>query len=183
MVISSTGQYHTVWSCAKIESALPSPSMLLEMYPTCAPYADGSNPDELAIVLANLDGDTGVNAGAALNMSFGMALWLSVVIHAIGVEIYVSCSHKPPQHKTHTSNIHPAPPDSQRSPTPPPNQLPAPTRSRHAQPWLSGPDRRSSGRRGSVATGDQDATRQHRLLCQHPDPCYHRAREISSVGA
>jgi hypothetical protein len=92
MVISSTGEYYTVWTCAKIESALPEPSMLLEMYPTCAPYANGTNPTERAIVLANLDGETGVNAGAALGLTFGTALWLSVVIHAIGVEIYASSS-------------------------------------------------------------------------------------------
>jgi hypothetical protein len=90
VIISSTGEYYTVWSCAKIESALPKASLLSKLYPACEPYIDGSNLNEVAIVKANLDGETGANAGAALGMSFGMALWLATVIHAIGVEVYVS---------------------------------------------------------------------------------------------
>lgn len=29
-------------------------------------------------------------SGATLNLNFGMALWLALSLHAIGVEIYVS---------------------------------------------------------------------------------------------
>jgi hypothetical protein len=93
IIISSTGEYYSVWSCAKIESALPNASLLPKMYPACEPYINGSNLNEVAIVKANLDGETGVNAGTALSMSFGMAVWLATVIHAIGVEVYVS-SHR-----------------------------------------------------------------------------------------
>jgi hypothetical protein len=110
MIISSTGQYYAVWPCAKIESTLPSPSLLLKMYPACEPYANGSNLDEVAAVKANLDGETGVNAGASLNVSFGMALWLSVVIHAIGVEIYVSTTG--PSNLQGTTNNLPASSDT-----------------------------------------------------------------------
>lgn len=91
VIISRSGDYFAVWPCAKIESTLPDTSMLLSNYPGCAAYVDGTNVNELAIVKADLGGDTGANAGAALSMSFGMALWLSTVIHAIGVEVYVSC--------------------------------------------------------------------------------------------
>lgn len=90
VIISASGGYSVVWPCAKIESALSHSSMLISDYPACIAYANGTDPNGLAVVLANLDGETGVNAGAALNMSFGMALWLSVVLHAIGIEVYVS---------------------------------------------------------------------------------------------
>ncbi|KAF1914595.1 hypothetical protein BDU57DRAFT_588860 [Ampelomyces quisqualis] len=89
IIISKTREYYTVWSFAKIEFTLPSSSMLLLQYPTCSSYVNGSNPAQVAPVLAKLDGDTGVNAGAALNLSFGTGLWLAVVLHAIGVEIYL----------------------------------------------------------------------------------------------
>lgn len=92
MIISKSGDYFVVWSCAKIEATLPSPSMLLSSYPDCAAYANGAIPDQVAIVKADLGGETGVNSGAALGVSFGMALWLATVIHAIGVEVYVSDS-------------------------------------------------------------------------------------------
>jgi hypothetical protein len=93
IIISSSGEYYAVWTCAKIEATLPKPSMLLSKYPACAAYADGTNLNEVAAVKADLGGDTGANAGAALGMSFGMALWLAVAIHAIGVEIYVRHLH------------------------------------------------------------------------------------------
>jgi hypothetical protein len=89
MIISKTGAYYAVWTCAKIEATLPKASMLLSKYPGCAAYANGTNIYEVAAVKGDLDGDTGVNAGAALSMSFGAALWLALAIHAVGVEIYV----------------------------------------------------------------------------------------------
>jgi hypothetical protein len=88
-MIVSKGGYYQVWTCAKIEATLPKPSMLLSMYPACAAYANGTNANEVAVVKANLTGETGVNSGAGLGVSFGMALWLAVAIHAIGVEVYV----------------------------------------------------------------------------------------------
>jgi hypothetical protein len=95
VIISKSGGYYTVWSCAKIEATLPNASMLLSKYPACGAYANGSNPNEVAIVKADLDGDTGANAGAALGLSFGMAVWLATAVHAIGVEIYVSTLQAP----------------------------------------------------------------------------------------
>jgi hypothetical protein len=88
-MIVSKGGYYQVWTCAKIEATLPNPSMLLSKYPACAAYANGTDANEVAVVKANLTGDTGVNSGAGLGVSFGMSLWLAVSIHAIGVEVYV----------------------------------------------------------------------------------------------
>jgi hypothetical protein len=96
-IISATAEYYTVWDCAKIESALPVKAMLVPKYPACAAYAKGTDPSGHAMVLAKLGGATGVNAGAALNMTFGMALWLSTCIHAIGVEIYLHLTPKEAQ--------------------------------------------------------------------------------------
>tara|TARA_R110002003_G_scaffold154_2_gene13653 strand:- start:171 stop:542 length:372 start_codon:yes stop_codon:yes gene_type:complete len=88
-MIISKGGYYQVWTCAKIEATLPNPSMLLSKYPACAAYANGTDANEVAVVKANLTGDTGVNSGAGLGVSFGMALWLALAIHALGVEVYV----------------------------------------------------------------------------------------------
>lgn len=64
---------------------------LLSSYPACASYVDGSNLDQVAAVHANMNGESAANAGAALDLNFGMALWIAFAIHAIGIEIYVSC--------------------------------------------------------------------------------------------
>jgi hypothetical protein len=88
-VVSKKG-FYIVWPCAKIAATLTEGMNLVAEYPACASYADGSNLDQVSAVLADLGGGSSVNAGAALNVSFGMALWLAFAVHALGIEIYVS---------------------------------------------------------------------------------------------
>lgn len=79
-----------VWTCAKIAHTIGDNMDLVSAYPACASYADGSNLDQVSAVFADMDGMSAANAGAALDLNFGMALWLAFAIHAIGVEVYVS---------------------------------------------------------------------------------------------
>lgn len=60
------------------------------MYPECASYLDGSDPQQQAIVHANFSNGRSTEIGAALDLGFGMALWVATAMHAIGIEIYVS---------------------------------------------------------------------------------------------
>ena len=90
-LITSNQGYYAVWTCAKILSTYSEKNMgsLLEDYPVCESFASGSNPDQVAPVLASFAGNSSGGVGAALNLSFGMALWLALNIHAIGIEVYV----------------------------------------------------------------------------------------------
>lgn len=89
MIISGKGHY-VVWSCAKLAYTLDGDVDLVAAYPACASFADGSNVNQVAAVLADMNGASGANVGAAINTGSGMAMWLATSIHAIGVEIYVS---------------------------------------------------------------------------------------------
>lgn len=89
MLMSNKGHY-AVWSCAKIAATISKDMDLVLAYPACASYADGSNLDQVSAVLADMGGASAANAGAALNVNFGMALWLAFAVHAVGVEVYVS---------------------------------------------------------------------------------------------
>lgn len=60
----------------------------LETYPECASYLNGSDPLQQAVVHANFGGHP-TEIGAALDMCFGMALWVAFIMHAVGVEVYV----------------------------------------------------------------------------------------------
>lgn len=91
VIISNNGHY-AVWSCAKIAATISKDTDLVSTYPACASFVDGSNLDQVSAVLADMGGSSPVNAGAALNLSFGMALWLAFAIHVVGVEVYVSFS-------------------------------------------------------------------------------------------
>ncbi|KAF2996714.1 hypothetical protein E8E13_005701 [Curvularia kusanoi] len=90
-LITSNSGYYAVWTCAKILSTYSDKSMgaLLEDYPSCEPFANGSNPEQVAPVSAGFSGGSSANVGAALNISFGAALWLAFNLHALGVEIYL----------------------------------------------------------------------------------------------
>jgi hypothetical protein len=88
--ISSINSYYTSWPCAKIAFVMKSDARTLAAYPGCASYLDGTNPWQEAVVHADFKGEHATEIGAALNMNFGMALWVALIIHAVGVEIYVS---------------------------------------------------------------------------------------------
>jgi hypothetical protein len=90
-IISQMNSYYTVWPCAKILSAYGNAvPAVMKFYPECAAYLNGTSPLQQVTVHASMNAGTPVAAGAALNVSFGMALWVATVIHAVGVEIYVS---------------------------------------------------------------------------------------------
>ena len=88
-IVSSAGSYSAVWPCAKIAYALRSNETMLSLYPSCGSYFDGTNPWQEAAVHADMAGKV-EEVGAALNVSFGMACWVALALHAIGIEIYVS---------------------------------------------------------------------------------------------
>ena len=60
---------------------------LYAQYPVCAPNANLS-VDNIAVVKAQFKGSP-EQIGASLGISFGMAMWLALFIHAAGIEIYL----------------------------------------------------------------------------------------------
>jgi NADH:ubiquinone oxidoreductase subunit 6 (subunit J) len=87
-IINGRG-YYAVWTCAKIAATISDPANIVAAYPSCKSFVDGTNPEAVSLVEATFGvGDT-ANTGAALNVVFGMALWLSMAMHAFGVEVYL----------------------------------------------------------------------------------------------
>jgi hypothetical protein len=78
--------------CAKINSLFSDygipPQALPALYPQCTAYVDGSNPQQQTVVHVNIQGRP-EEATAALDICFGTSLWMALVIHAVGIEIYV----------------------------------------------------------------------------------------------
>jgi uncharacterized membrane protein len=90
LIISQTPEYHNVWPCDQIEWAwkYANAGNYLEAYPRCANQSVSS--ERYAPVLANLQSDNDpAQIGAGLQVPFGMAIWLSVMVNMIGVEIYL----------------------------------------------------------------------------------------------
>ncbi|KAK1910241.1 hypothetical protein P3342_006514 [Pyrenophora teres f. teres] len=86
--------YYITWPCAKIAATIVEEVDLASLYPTCKAFVDGSNPEAVASVAAKLFGGNAANTGAALNIVFGMALWVSFVVHVFGVEVYLHLTPK-----------------------------------------------------------------------------------------
>ncbi|KAK2750931.1 hypothetical protein FQN57_000005 [Myotisia sp. PD_48] len=87
VVISSTGGYQMIWPCAKLDYALGE-TKVLSKYPACSTFYDGSNLKQTVIIESDFGGNK-ENVAAAVALPFGAALWLSIFLHALGVELYL----------------------------------------------------------------------------------------------
>lgn len=89
-IISNIGTYYAARPCREVASAIGDASQTVALYPDCATYFSGANSDQHVAVHADLNSSYPVEAAVAAGMSFGMAMWLALVIHMVAVEIYVS---------------------------------------------------------------------------------------------
>ncbi|EEH17338.2 hypothetical protein PABG_07499 [Paracoccidioides brasiliensis Pb03] len=90
------GDYYEVWSCEKINFTwqfYKVPVSYLVAYPMCSPPPNGSEPlpgyKPVAIVHPDKNARDPARIGANLHVSFGLAMWLAMAMHIIGVEIYL----------------------------------------------------------------------------------------------
>ncbi|CAE6472477.1 unnamed protein product [Rhizoctonia solani] len=83
-IISTIGQYYTIWNCGEVLYALDNNStQLTEFYPMCTGDLE-SIPVPVPAVWT-----IGLTVGSTLRASFGPSVWISLVLHAVGVEIYI----------------------------------------------------------------------------------------------
>ncbi|OLN97920.1 hypothetical protein CCHL11_02607 [Colletotrichum chlorophyti] len=89
-IISSLGTYYAIRPCDQVAFMVEDKNRTLELYPACATYFSGENPAQQTVVHADiLNSSSAAEAGVAAGMPFGMALWLALAIHAIGIEVYL----------------------------------------------------------------------------------------------
>ena len=149
--MSSLGGWFTTKPCAQI-AFIFGQSNTLHLYPICSHYFDGSNPLQRAIVEANFLSSDPNEIAAALGIPFGTAGWISFLLHAVAVEIYVCpLPHSPlPPSGEYLLTHMPAPPHTRRVTTPAPSLLRAPAQSRFHATRLRWSNGGAAGRRGCV---------------------------------
>lgn len=88
-IISTMNTYSAIQTCGSVDYQIrPSGRSAAMLYPQCG-YPDATADTEI-IVRANMIKPLGSHSvGAAFELSFGMAMWLAIIIHLIGVEIYL----------------------------------------------------------------------------------------------
>ncbi|KAI8626197.1 hypothetical protein F5Y19DRAFT_447538 [Xylariaceae sp. FL1651] len=87
-IISRAGGFFFSLPCDKIAWLLEGQGPTLAAYPDCMAYFDGTDVHKNVGVLGSLYGDLAQKA-AALDITFGMAHWIGILIHVIGAEIYL----------------------------------------------------------------------------------------------
>lgn len=96
IITSKLGDYYTARPCYQIAFIYHgSEKITTKLYPQCAAYFNGSNHDQHVVIRTGFQNGRPEEISAGLGIGFGMALFLALAIHAVGVEIYVSCS---PEH-------------------------------------------------------------------------------------
>ncbi len=82
-ILPMTGKYYGTMSCDQLASVV-GPGSLKSTYPQC----NGTPTQQIPVEASFSQG--AANVGIALELNFGMALWLALFLHTIGVEIYLS---------------------------------------------------------------------------------------------
>ena len=92
LITTAMQDYYIPFSCAQVawfytNYGLGNP---LSVYPQCASPSDNTTilPDAYVVVHADLNGSP-EQIGASLDINFGMAIWLALFMHLVGVEIYL----------------------------------------------------------------------------------------------
>lgn len=87
LISSKMSYYDTTMTCGELLSILSTNQKVNEFYPECG--QPNATADTLAIVQAKF-GSQPEQIGSALRLSFGMALWMALFLHTVGVEIYLN---------------------------------------------------------------------------------------------
>ncbi|KAL8923018.1 MAG: hypothetical protein Q9208_004830 [Pyrenodesmia sp. 3 TL-2023] len=87
LIASTMSYYDTIMTCGELLSIIGTSQQVNALYPQCG--QPGSTVDTRAIVQAKF-GDQQEQVGSALRLSFGMAVWMALFLHAAGVEIYLN---------------------------------------------------------------------------------------------
>ena len=91
VIVSAVREYRNVWPCEVIDWTWKSygADNYLEAYPQCA---NQSGPNAgFVLVLANIfSRDDAAEVGAGFQVPVGAVFWIALVLHAVGVEIYLA---------------------------------------------------------------------------------------------
>jgi len=95
-IISDLGNYYALWRCDQLLYVMTDVDAVRQSYPQCT-QAGVNLTDVFVPVHAAVKGN-GLSYASTVRLTFGMSMWIAIVIHIAGVEIYIR--------KTESSNRH-----------------------------------------------------------------------------
>lgn len=91
-IITKMGDYYSVWRCDEINYILKDADALSRRFPQCftnATSADAISNNAFSVAVLASDSEGTLEHSSALRLVAGVCLWLSLIIHVLGVEIYL----------------------------------------------------------------------------------------------
>ncbi|KAF8746982.1 hypothetical protein RHS02_00619, partial [Rhizoctonia solani] len=88
-VITAINTYYSLWRCAEVEYVLESSNALAQAYPQCATSNALSNPHNIYVSVHASWREGRLGRGSAIRASYGMALWIAMILHGVGIELYL----------------------------------------------------------------------------------------------
>jgi len=88
IISGKLSSYYTTMTCGQLYSIYDSPIPVNALYPACARL--GASLNDVVVVPANFGSGEPEQIGAAFHISFGMAMWMAIILHVVGVEIYLN---------------------------------------------------------------------------------------------
>lgn len=91
-IVSVIGSYYALWRCEEISWVLNSVAAAQQSYPQCTPSQAGDDLASVRVAIrAAADGDK-LGLGSSVRVTWGMSMWVAIVIHSLGVETYIRLS-------------------------------------------------------------------------------------------
>jgi len=85
-IISDIGTYYAVWRCDQMLFVLKSIDTLTQKFPSCA---EADNLSNLYAAVQAGSQYSPLGSASSFRVTRGMVLWVSILIHIIGVEFYI----------------------------------------------------------------------------------------------
>ncbi|KAF7338935.1 hypothetical protein MVEN_01969600 [Mycena venus] len=86
-IMTIIGTYYSIWRCDEVINLLRAPETIQGSFPQCA--AAGINPADVYVAVHASTHDPPLYVASAARAAQGMALWIAILIHIIGVEFYI----------------------------------------------------------------------------------------------
>ncbi|KAG9078463.1 hypothetical protein FS749_009510 [Ceratobasidium sp. UAMH 11750] len=88
-VITAIDTYFSLWRCSEVGYVLENAATLAQDYPLCGTSDGRARPDDTYVAVHSSWNEGRLGKGSASRASFGMALWVAMILHFLGIEFYL----------------------------------------------------------------------------------------------
>ncbi|CAE6477741.1 unnamed protein product [Rhizoctonia solani] len=88
-VITAVNGYYSLWKCAEVGYVLKTVDALVRAYPECGTPLARQEPRWVHVGVHSSWNEGKLGRASAIRASFGMALWVAMILHFVGIELYL----------------------------------------------------------------------------------------------